>query len=109
MRFLLNFRMDSYNPLSFMLVGQPELKMVLQLQVYEAIAQRVNLRYHLPPMDRQESKEDVCHHLKVAGITSSIFTDDALDVIMNIPEALQERQTMSALPVCFRTQPVKSG
>jgi type II secretory pathway predicted ATPase ExeA len=81
MRFLLNFRMDSYNPLSLILVGQPELKRVLQLQVYEAIAQRVNLRYHLPPMDRQESKEYVCHHLKVAGATSSIFTDDALDVI----------------------------
>lgn len=32
-------------------------------------------------MDRQESKEYVCHHLKVAGITSSIFIDDALDVI----------------------------
>jgi type II secretory pathway predicted ATPase ExeA len=72
-------------------VGQPELKRVLQLQVYEAIAQRVNFRYHLPPMDRQESKEYVYHHLKVAGITSSIFTDDALDVIYNIPEALQER------------------
>jgi hypothetical protein len=73
--------LDSYNPLSLILVGQPELKRVLQLQVYEAIAQRVNLRYHLPPLDRQESKEYVCHHLKVAGITSSIFTDDALDVI----------------------------
>jgi hypothetical protein len=32
-------------------------------------------------MDRQESKEYVCHHLKVAGAASSIFTDAALDVM----------------------------
>jgi type II secretory pathway predicted ATPase ExeA len=30
-------------------------------------------------MYRQESKEYVCHHLKAAGATSSIFTDDALE------------------------------
>ena len=90
MRFLLNFRMDSYNPLSLILVGQPEFKRVLQLQVYEAIAQRVNLRYHLPPMDRQESKEYVCHHLKVAAVTSSIFTMMPWMLSINIPEALQK-------------------
>lgn len=80
-RFLLNFRMDSYNPMSLILVGQPELRRILQLQVYEAIVQRVNLRYHLPPMERKEVKDYVAHHLKTAGISSAIFTDDALDVV----------------------------
>ncbi|MGB9663162.1 MAG: ExeA family protein [Moorellaceae bacterium] len=80
-RFLLNFRMDSYNPMSLILVGQPELKRVLQLQVYEAIAQRINLRYHLPPMEREETKEYVSHHLKVAGAAHDLFTDHALGVI----------------------------
>jgi len=80
-RFLLNFRMDSYNPMSLILVGQPELRRILQLQVYEAIAQRVNLRYHLPPMEREEVKDYVDHHLKTAGVSSPIFTDDALDVV----------------------------
>lgn len=32
-------------------------------------------------MDRQESKEYVCHHLKVAGAISPIFADDAQEVI----------------------------
>ncbi len=80
-RFLLNFHMDSYNPMSLILVGQPELRRVFQLQVYEAISQRLNLRYHLPPMDRQEMSGYVAHHLKMAGVGSAIFTDDALDVI----------------------------
>lgn len=80
-RFLLNFRMDSYNPMSLILVGQPELKRILQLQIYEAIAQRVNLRYHLNAMEIAETKEYVMHHLKTAGASSAIFTDDALDLI----------------------------
>jgi type II secretory pathway predicted ATPase ExeA len=54
---------------------------VLQLQIYEAIAQRINLRYHLSPMDREETECYVAHHLKMAGAASSIFTDDALDMI----------------------------
>ncbi len=80
-RFLLNFHYDSYNPMSLILVGQPELRRVFQLQVYEAISQRLNLRYHLPPMDREEMCDYVAHHLKMAGAVSSIFTDDALEVI----------------------------
>ena len=80
-RFFLNFHMDSYNPMSLILVGQPELRRVFQLQVYEAISQRLNLRYHLPPMDREETGGYVAHHLKIAGVTAAIFTDDALDVI----------------------------
>jgi type II secretory pathway predicted ATPase ExeA len=80
-RFLLNFRMDSYNPMGLILVGQPELRRILQLQIYEAIAQRVNVRYHLVSLDQAETKDYVVHHLKTAGISAAIFTDDALDVV----------------------------
>lgn len=47
-RFLLNYRMDSYNPMSLILVGQSELRDTLKKQIYEAIYQRIDLRYHLP-------------------------------------------------------------
>jgi type II secretory pathway predicted ATPase ExeA len=90
-RFLLNFRFDSYNPMSLILVGQPELKRVLQLQVYEAISQRLNLRYHLPPMDREETGCYVVHHLKIAGVTAAIFTEDALDVIFEFAGGISRK------------------
>lgn len=64
-RFLLNFRMDSYNPMSLILVGQPELKRILQLNIYEAITQRIGMRYHLMAMDMQEMVDYIRHHLKV--------------------------------------------
>lgn len=80
-RFLLNFNMDSMSPMSLILTGQPELRRILQLNIYEAIAQRINIRYHLPAMDRAETQEYILHHLKIAGATGAIFTDAAIDVI----------------------------
>lgn len=80
-RFLLNFKMDSYNPLSLILVGQSELKEILKLGVYEAISQRINLRYSLPPLSRNETREYVARHIEASGVTNQIFTDAAMDVI----------------------------
>jgi len=80
-RFLLNFKMDSYNPMSLILVGQPELKRILQLNIYEAITQRIGLRYHLAAMDKSEMTEYIRHHLKVAGITNQLFTDSAQQIL----------------------------
>jgi len=56
-RFLLNSKMDSYNPMSLILVGQSELKDVLKKQIYEAICQRIDIRYHLSAYDRQQTGE----------------------------------------------------
>lgn len=80
-RFLMNFRMDSYTPMSLILVGQPELRRILQLQIYEAIVQRVNIRFHLPGLDRQETADYIRHHLNVAGVQANLFTDDAIEII----------------------------
>ena len=55
-RFLTNFRMDSYSPMSLILLGQPELRRILQMQIYEAITQRVNLRFHLSGMELEETR-----------------------------------------------------
>lgn len=80
-RFLMNFRMDSFSPMSLILMGQPELRATLQAQAYEAISQRVNVRFHLPGMSQSETLGYIQHHLKVVGVERSIFTDDALHLI----------------------------
>ena len=80
-RFLMNFKMDSFSPLSLILMGQPELRTTIQTHAYEAIAQRINIRFHLPAMKQSETLEYVKHHLKVAGVERAIFTDDALCLI----------------------------
>lgn len=80
-RFLLNFNMDSYNPLSLILTGQSELRDTLKKQIYEAISQRVQIRYHLPSFERKETEEYMERHLNYAGRSREIFSDGAIDVI----------------------------
>lgn len=50
-------------------------------QAHEAIAQRVNVRFHLPAMSQNETMAYVQHHLKVVGVERAIFTEDALYLI----------------------------
>ena len=80
-RFLLNSKMDSYNPMSLILVGQSEFKDVLKKQIYEAICQRIDIRYHLSAYDRQQTGEYIKKHLAYAGETRDIFTDKAVNEI----------------------------
>lgn len=80
-RFLLNFKMDAYNPMSLILVGQSELRDILKKQIYEAICQRIDIRYHLPSYDRQQTGEYIKRHLEYAGETRDIFTDKAVNEV----------------------------
>lgn len=80
-RFLLNVKMDSENPMSLILVGQLELRDILKKQFFEAIRQRIDLRYSLHPFDRVDTAGYIKHHLEYAGENRDVFTDAAIDVI----------------------------
>lgn len=80
-RFLLNFKMDSYSPLSLILSGQSELRDTLGKQIYEAISQRIQMRIHLPSYERNESEGYIKKHLENAGRSLDLFTERAVDVI----------------------------
>jgi general secretion pathway protein A len=77
-RFLMNYEIDSSAPMSLVIVGQPELRRILRLQIYQAIAQRVNIRFHLPGLEAQETADYINHHLKAVGVKSAIFTEEAV-------------------------------
>lgn len=80
-RFLLNCRMDSQNPLALILVGQTEVRDKLKRPVYTAIAQRLDLICHLSPLDEAESKAYILHHLRYAESSFDIFSDEAIKEI----------------------------
>jgi type II secretory pathway predicted ATPase ExeA len=80
-RFLTNFHIDSVSPLALILVGQPELRTTLQLRLFKPITQRMNLRYHLGGLEREETHQYVAHQLQVAGAQHPVFTAEALDAI----------------------------
>lgn len=80
-RFLLSFKLDSYNQMSLILAGQSELREILKKQIYEVIRQRIDLRYHLNPYDRQQTGEYIKKHLEYAEETWDIFTEKAITKI----------------------------
>jgi len=67
--------MDSISSLTLVLLGQPDLVHKLQFAPYEALYQRIAVRYQLPPFDLEETAAYVKHHLRVVGFQGSIFSD----------------------------------
>lgn len=77
LRILLNFEMDSKDPLLLILAGQPQLLAKLALRVHLPFRQRVAMRYRMPPMDETHTRGYLEHHLRLAGRRQKLFTDEA--------------------------------
>jgi len=80
-RLMTNHSMDADSPLSCLLVGQPTLRRTMKLAVLAALEQRVALRYTMPPMTEPETTSYISHHVKLAGRSDTLFTDDAAALI----------------------------
>lgn len=80
-RFLMNYKMDSLNPMALILVGQNELWDKLKLQRYAAIRQRIDIKCDLPQFDRSQTEAYLTAHLNYAGGVTEIFTEKAIDEI----------------------------
>jgi len=80
--------MDSASPMSLLLVGQPTLRRRIKLGQFAALDQRIALRYVLSGMERKETGDYVDHHLKLAGRSDTLFSDDAIDLIHQVSRGL---------------------
>ena len=78
LRLLTNFQLDDRNLIAVLLIGQPELSKRLSHPSYQALQQRVGIRYHLEALDQQEVREYVDHRTRVAGRASQLFTDEGV-------------------------------
>ena len=83
LRFLLNDQMDSASLLTLVLLGQPDLAHLLRFAPYQALHQRIAVRYHLRPFDLQETIAYIKHHLRVAGSQDQIFSDGFVTGLYN--------------------------
>ena len=92
LRLLFSDKMDSESLATLVLVGHPDLRRTLHLSVNEAFNQRLAVRYHLGPLDLQETIGYVKHHIQVAGYHGgTLFTDDALARIFEYTKGLPRR------------------
>ena len=80
-RMLTNHDMDARSPFACLLLGQPTLRRRIKLGTLAALDQRIALRYHLDGMDLGETVGYLTHHLKLAGRSDTIFSDDAIGLL----------------------------
>ncbi len=78
-RGLLNLSHDGRKLLSMVLFGLHELTDILKLD--PPLAQRVEVRVEMVPMDWLESQAYVSHRLRLAGAESAVFSPDALEAL----------------------------
>jgi general secretion pathway protein A len=80
-RLFTNFKIDSQTPLNIILAAQPDFQQTIRLHSLKALFQRINFRYHITGLEAGEAQHYITHHLKVAGRTDPIFSDDAVGEI----------------------------
>jgi type II secretory pathway predicted ATPase ExeA len=84
LQMLFNFNLDSVDPVIIILSGQPHMREKLLRPSFSPINQRLRLKYEFPPLGKDETKEYICHNLKLVGCNSCLFNDNALEAIYNI-------------------------
>jgi general secretion pathway protein A len=77
-RLLTNLETDTQKLLQIILLGQPELREILARRDMRQLAQRITARYHLMPLDANETGAYVRHRMRVAGSLHSPFSSGAL-------------------------------
>ena len=77
-RLLTNLETATAKLLQIILIGQPELRDLLDKPELRQLAQRITGRYHLNPLSAGESAAYVKHRMRIAGATAEAFTPTAL-------------------------------
>ncbi len=82
MRMLSNLETEKEKLFQIILVGQPELRDRLNNPSLRQLRQRIGIRYHITPLEKDEIAGYVYHRLYVAGSDGTVkFTEDALEKV----------------------------
>ncbi len=88
-RLLSNLETDQHKLLQIVLCGQPELRQRLASPDLRQLRQRISVRYHLMPMNEQETGQYIEHRLKMAGWENNLlFSPDAVRRIYNYAQGV---------------------
>lgn len=82
LRMLSNFQLDNKPLIQSFLLGQEELKDIIQAPTMEQFRQRIIASAHLKPLTEEEVKEYINHRLQQAGCNKeNVFSDTAFGII----------------------------
>ena len=77
-RLLSNLETAKSKLLQIILVGQPELTENLSRPEFRQLRQRINLRFHIPPLSKEEIHPYIERRVTVAGGKEALFTAEAI-------------------------------
>ena len=81
-RMLSNLETEKEKLFQIILVGQPELRNRLSSPSLKQLRQRIGVRFHITPLEKNEVDKYIYHRLAVAGSNGQIrFSQDAIDAI----------------------------
>lgn len=87
-RLLTNQDMDRRSPATVFMLGQHWLRSILRKQGYEALFQRLRLRFSLEGLTEEESGEYIRHHMRLAGCEEDVFEPNAITQIFSASDGI---------------------
>ena len=96
LRLLTNYKMDAENRLCMLLLGQTEIRRRLSMAVYEALSQRIVVRYHLAPLTRDELPGYLLHRLRRAGTELELVEPAAQEALFQATSGLPRKVNLLA-------------
>ena len=81
LRMLSNVNVEKQNALQIILVGQPQLREMLQRPELTQFMQRVSSEYNIDPLPAQDIKGYIMHRIGKAGSPVALFSDRAIQQI----------------------------
>ena len=92
LRLLTNLETSERKLLQIVLIGQPELRSMLERPELEQLAQRVIARFHLDALTERETTQYISHRLSVAGHSKTLpFDAKALQRIHQLARGVPRR------------------
>ncbi|MGL6261647.1 AAA family ATPase [Vibrio sp. WXL210] len=88
LRLLTNLETESHKLLKVLLVGQPELQQKLQWPQLRQLAQRITGRYHLLPLNDEETGAYIQFRLRTAGGSAELFSKRAVAIIARYTQGI---------------------
>jgi len=86
LRMLSNINTGKHQLLQLILVGQPELKGLLQRPELRQFAQRISSDFHLRRLSLRETVAYIDHRMALAGQRTPLFTEAAIEAIHRVSE-----------------------
>ncbi len=80
-RLLTNLETSKEKLLQVVLLGQPELRELLQRRTLRQLAQRITARYHLSPLGPKDTHLYIRHRMQIAGAQRNPFRRSAMNAL----------------------------